>query len=59
MTMFDFWTSIPLMALAALVSLAVLLALSVADHRRAEPVPVRVRADRGAAPRATGGGTTP
>ena len=56
--MFEFWTSIPLMALAALVSLAVLVALSVADHRRPEPVPLRVRADRGPQPSATRGGAT-
>ncbi|HUO47770.1 MAG TPA: hypothetical protein VMU09_02955 [Acidimicrobiales bacterium] len=44
--MLDFWTSIPLMALAALVTLTLLVGLSVADQRRSEPVPVRLE-DRG------------
>jgi len=48
MTMFDFWTSIPLMALAGLVSGLLLLGLSVADQRRTEPVPLRLR-EQGAA----------
>ena len=44
--MLDFWTSIPLMALAAVVSAALLLALSVADQHRTEAVPVRAPAPR-------------
>ena len=48
--MFDFWSSIPLMALTGLVSAALLLVLSVADQRRTEaapaPVPARVPAPR-------------
>ena len=46
MTMVDFWTSIPLMALAALVSMGLLLGLSVADQRRTEPVPLRLERRR-------------
>ena len=45
MTMVDFRTSIPLMALAALASGALLLGLSVADQRRSEPVALRVQDD--------------
>ena len=41
--MLDFWTSIPLMALAAVVSVLLLLGLSVADQRRSEPVPLPLR----------------
>jgi hypothetical protein len=58
-TMLDFWTSIPLMALAAVVSLATLLVLSVTDHRRPRPLPLRVRGEQNAAPPATDGGPTP
>jgi hypothetical protein len=40
--MVDFWTSIPLMALAAVIAGALLLVLSVTDQRRTEPVPLRL-----------------
>jgi len=40
--MVEFWTSIPLMALAALVTGALLMVLSVTDQRRPESVPVPV-----------------
>ena len=50
--MLDFWTSIPLMALAAIVTLTLPVGLSVADQRRTEPVPLRVE-DRGRPRRAT------
>jgi hypothetical protein len=48
MTMVDFWTSIPLMALAAVIAGTLLLVLSVTDHRRTETVPLRLdgRRDR-------------
>jgi len=40
--MVEFWTSIPLMALAALVTGTLLLVASVSEQRRSAPVPLRL-----------------
>ncbi len=39
--MVEFWTSIPMMALAALVTGTLLLVVSVSEQRRRAPVPLR------------------